>query len=246
MAVHQSVACPRGSACSWVTIAVLSGAGAGLVLRFVRPRALGSPRLTLQFALMWTLAGTDRCRCCDARRSLCLDSAIGQYVEFPIHAQPDRFAENLPYMYFSIWHWTPMVNGYSGFNPGSYTALIEATSAFPDARSLDYLGRTGVTHIAVHCRLWEPDACAATVNRLETMPQVRRIVSATVRGPLVYALRNWGNGRTETSESFTTEYEKQRKTIKHRYSVPLGESTLLFSSGTLYISAPPPPASRLI
>ena len=98
--------------------------------------------------------------------------------EFPIHPQPERFAENLPYMYFSIWHWTPMVNGYSGFNPGSYAALIDATSAFPDARSLDYLGRTGVTHIAVHCRLWEPEVCAATVNRLETMPQVRRIASA--------------------------------------------------------------------
>jgi hypothetical protein len=98
--------------------------------------------------------------------------------EFPIHAQPDRFAENLPYMYFSIWHWTPMVNGYSGFNPRSYAALVEGTSGFPDPRSLDYLARTGVTHIAVHCRFWEPDVCAATVNRLETTARVRHIASA--------------------------------------------------------------------
>ena len=47
--------------------------------------------------------------------------------EFPVHPQPERFEENLPYMYFSIWHWTPMVNGYSGFNPPSYAAMLEGT-----------------------------------------------------------------------------------------------------------------------
>jgi hypothetical protein len=35
-----------------------------------------------------------------------------------------------------------------------------------------------VTHIAVHCRLWEADVCASTINRLETMPRVRHIASA--------------------------------------------------------------------
>ena len=40
--------------------------------------------------------------------------------EFPVHSPADRFDENLPYMYFSMSHWAPMVNGYSGFNPPSY------------------------------------------------------------------------------------------------------------------------------
>jgi membrane protein YfhO len=165
-----------------LTIAVLAGAGAGRVLtRVPGPRARIAAVALFTFALMvdgW--ARYDRLPMW--RHPPAVYASIPQtgavLFEFPIHPQPERFAENLPYMYFSIWHWTPMVNGYSGFNPGSYTALIESTSAFPDAKSLDYLGRTGVTHIAVHCRLWEPEVCATTVNRLETMPQVRRIATA--------------------------------------------------------------------
>ncbi len=95
--------------------------------------------------------------------------------EFPVHARPEQFAENLPYMYFSIWHWTPMVNGYSGFRPRSYDTLLKATSGFPDAPSLDYLAGTGVTHVTMHCGLWEPDVCADTVRRLDTTRRLRRI-----------------------------------------------------------------------
>ena len=29
-------------------------------------------------------------------------------------------ALNIPYMYFSLWHWNPMLNGYSGYIPKSY------------------------------------------------------------------------------------------------------------------------------
>ena len=47
-----------------------------------------------------------------------------------------------------------MVNGYSGFTPPSYTALLEGTSTFPDPAALQYLARIGVTHIALNCRLW--------------------------------------------------------------------------------------------
>jgi hypothetical protein len=102
--------------------------------------------------------------------------------EFPVHAPADRFAENLPYMYFSMWHWTRMVNGYSGFIPASYDALLKGTSTFPDDGALDYLARAGVTHIAVHCRLWEPEVCANTMERLDRTPRVRRLSRATWYG----------------------------------------------------------------
>jgi len=165
-----------------LTIAALAGVGAGRVLTRVpttRARIAGIAILTLALMLdawprydrlpMWRFPPA-------IYASIPTTGAV--LFEFPIHAQPDRFAENLPYMYFSIWHWTPMVNGYSGFNPPSYTALVEGSSGFPDPRSLDFLARTGVTHIAVHCRLWEPNVCAATVNRLKTMARVRHIASA--------------------------------------------------------------------
>lgn len=98
--------------------------------------------------------------------------------EFPVHPQPERFGENLPYMYFSMWHWRPMVNGYSGFNPREYAAVLEGTRGFPTASSLDYLRRIGVTHVTVHCRLWEPDVCVTTTSRLDADSGVHLVARA--------------------------------------------------------------------
>ena len=81
-------------------------------------------------------------------------------------------------MYFSMWHWRPMVNGYSGFIPASYVSLLDGASTFPDASALQYLVEAGVTHIAVHCRLWEPEVCAETLHRLDSTPAVRQLARA--------------------------------------------------------------------
>jgi hypothetical protein len=98
--------------------------------------------------------------------------------EFPVHPPPDRFAENLPYMYFSMWHWRPMVNGYSGFNPREYAAMLDGTQGFPAPPALDFLRRLGVTHLTVHCRLWEPEVCAATTADLDRRERVRLVARA--------------------------------------------------------------------
>lgn len=98
--------------------------------------------------------------------------------EFPVHAQPERFGENVPYMYFSIWHWRPMVNGYSGFNPREYAATLDGTRGFPATAALEYLRAAGVTHVTVHCRLWEAPVCAATTAQLDADPRVRLVARA--------------------------------------------------------------------
>src|SRR6185503_10380232 len=69
-----------------------------------------------------------------------------------------------------------------GFIPPSYQALVEGTSTFPADVALDYLARVGVTHIALHCRLWEPEVCASTMERLDTSPRVRRLARANWYG----------------------------------------------------------------
>jgi hypothetical protein len=107
-----------------------------------------------------------------------LPSRDSVLFEFPVHSPADRFSENLPYMYFSMWHWRPMVNGYSGFVPASYDALLQRVSTFPDPSALQYLNRVGVTHIALHCRLWEPDVCASTMARLDSTAGLRRLARA--------------------------------------------------------------------
>jgi hypothetical protein len=57
-------------------------------------------------------------------------------------------------MYFSVYHWRPLVNGYSGYAPAGISGDIsERVQAFPALDSLRYLGAIGVRHILIH-----PDA----------------------------------------------------------------------------------------
>jgi hypothetical protein len=98
--------------------------------------------------------------------------------EFPIHPDPGMFAENLPYMYFSTWHWTRMVNGYSGFSPQTYAELARETAGFPLGDTVQYLRRRGVTHVTLNCALWYDEPCALTMQQLSADARFR-LVSAT-------------------------------------------------------------------
>jgi hypothetical protein len=69
----------------------------------------------------------------------------------------DNEAFNIPFMYFSLWHWTRMANGYSGFIPKSYGRFREDMVFFPDTRSIAALRRLGVTYVSVNCGLYYPD-----------------------------------------------------------------------------------------
>ena len=71
-------------------------------------------------------------------------------AEFPVDAIE---VFNTPYMYFSVWHFLPMVNGYSGYIPESYTTLAPDLLEFPRGDSAAALRRRGVTHVTVNCGL---------------------------------------------------------------------------------------------
>lgn len=102
--------------------------------------------------------------------------------EYPVHPHAHYFGENLPYMYFSTWHWTKMVNGYSGFAPSSYHDLAVASGGFPEGASVTYLQGAGVTHVGLHCALWFDNACEVTMRRLEADSRFRLAVSTTWQG----------------------------------------------------------------
>ena len=78
---------------------------------------------------------------------------------------------NTLYMYFSTWHWTPMVNGYSGFVPKSYIQLSRDILLFPAGEAVDALRRQGVTHVTVNCGL----GFAGCDELMEAMRRARRL-----------------------------------------------------------------------
>ena len=57
-------------------------------------------------------------------------------------------------MFFSNWHWLPMINGYSGFTPPNYEPLMEGLRDFPAPAAIDLLRSSGVTHVTINCALY--------------------------------------------------------------------------------------------
>jgi hypothetical protein len=92
-------------------------------------------------------------------------------AEFPMG---DNQAFNTPYLYFSLWHWRPMVNGNSGFVPKSYTDLQQALESFPSPAALGALRDRGVTHVTINCGLHYPH-CDELWNKMQQSPLLRPI-----------------------------------------------------------------------
>jgi hypothetical protein len=164
-----------------LTISVLAGYGASrMMARVRRPAARIACMLVLTAGLMidgWLRVDTLPMWEAPPPVYTSLPRAAVLF-EFPVHPEPERFSENLPYMYFSMWHWRPMVNGYSGFNPREYAVTAQRTRGFPAPSALDYLRAAGVTHVTVHCRLWEPQVCGSTMAQLDADTRVRLVARA--------------------------------------------------------------------
>jgi hypothetical protein len=95
-------------------------------------------------------------------------------AEFPMR---DNEVDNIPFMYFSLWHWSRMVNGYSGFIPASYLELHKETLNFPDAHAVDVLQKKGVTHVTVNCGL-NFEGCTELVDAMRHTPRLRLMANS--------------------------------------------------------------------
>ena len=76
----------------------------------------------------------------------------GAVIELPV-PRPEELWRNEPlYEYLSIYHWQPVVNGYSGFAPSSYLQLLERMRDFPSDDVIRFLSERGVKVAIVHER----------------------------------------------------------------------------------------------
>jgi hypothetical protein len=54
------------------------------------------------------------------------------------------------FAYLSIFHWKPLINGYSGFYPASYIQRLQNLRRFPEPFSLRVLRRADVRYVVIH------------------------------------------------------------------------------------------------
>jgi hypothetical protein len=76
-------------------------------------------------------------------------SEPGALVELPL-PPPERIQDNARYIYYSIYHWRALVNGYSGFIPPSYRKSFSGLMRGDFSRRLELLSAEGVRFLLAH------------------------------------------------------------------------------------------------
>ena len=84
-------------------------------------------------------------------------------------------------MYFSLWHWSPMVNGYSGFIPKSYAELRKEMVTFPSDEAVAALRRRGVNRVTINCGIDYP-GCDDLADLMRHSTKLRIVSEARWQG----------------------------------------------------------------
>jgi hypothetical protein len=101
-------------------------------------------------------------------------------AEFPM-AEPTNINRNTSFLYFSLWHWSRMVNGYSGFTPPSYADLHQEIVNFPRDEAVAALRARGVSHVTVNCGLAD-GRCDDLADQMSHSAQLRMVADANWMG----------------------------------------------------------------
>ena len=72
--------------------------------------------------------------------------------------------------YLSIYHWQPLVNGYSGFSPPGYFTTQDLLRDFPNPASVQRLRALSVSYVILNSDLYDPDEYGELATRLVASP----------------------------------------------------------------------------
>jgi hypothetical protein len=113
-------------------------------------------------------------------------------LELPTPTPDTLWRHETTFQYLSIYHWQPLVNGYSGYAPRSYVRMLEAVDDFPSETALDFLSSQRVGLILLHERFMSLEAFARAVAacsdaqwftgvRMFDDPVVKRVAACRVK-----------------------------------------------------------------
>ena len=119
------------------------------------------------------------------------DDARAVIVELPIPDDAGQSWIDPTYLYYSTFHWRPLINGYSGFTPVWYPRLKVASREFPSDESMQVLRDRGATVIVLHQEFYPPDRYKDVVTALEQRQDVELVGArpASIGEIRVYRLR---------------------------------------------------------
>jgi hypothetical protein len=100
-------------------------------------------------------------------------------ADLPLPWDRDPFWHDPVYMYFSTFHWHPIVNGSSGFNPAWYDQLGALSRDFPSDQTLDAYRRLGTEYFVLHEGYYHTTTFRRVVSDIETQPRLQFVASTT-------------------------------------------------------------------
>jgi hypothetical protein len=97
----------------------------------------------------------------------------GVMVELPMPT-PGTLPGNDPtYQFWSVSHWRPLVNGYSGHASDTYIRTLVRMERFPDADSIARLRALDVRYVLVHDTFYKPDQLTRLMLAIAVRPELR-------------------------------------------------------------------------
>jgi hypothetical protein len=98
-------------------------------------------------------------------------------VEVPFYP-PHAIFQNATYVVNSTAHFRPLMNGYSGYMPGSYRTYAEQFRDFPQPDAIRAMRAAGATHVMVHPSRFHqgPEFAAQVLEQAASSPQLERLV----------------------------------------------------------------------
>lgn len=87
-------------------------------------------------------------------------------IEFPVSDYDPT------YMFWSTYHWHPLVNGYSGYTPGDVVDTKALMQTFPDDESVARLGELKVRYVLVHQAFYKPREYAELMGLIARRPEL--------------------------------------------------------------------------
>jgi hypothetical protein len=103
-------------------------------------------------------------------------------AEFPMPTAPLGYFFDTRYLYFSTFHWHPIVNGNSGYFPKSYEELTEREGDFPSDAAIEYLRSRGVDYVTIHGAFLDAAKFRSIVDTLAAKPDIPLVIAAPWEG----------------------------------------------------------------
>ena len=97
----------------------------------------------------------------------------GTVVEMPVPRLNSLPGYDPTFQAWALWHWKPLVNGYSGYYPADYINTIIRMEIFPEESSISRLRAHDVRYIVVHHALYEPERLANLMSRFASRPELK-------------------------------------------------------------------------